>query len=101
MRNFIHELGRALSNACIISFAPKDSPKKRLSASINHRPAESSLRLEQPTPIKPQIHSDNSGAGALTPLVAGVDDPFSSFKPQKPMWTLRIMKNMWFGDGKK
>src|SRR5271169_1467380 len=73
--NFIHELGRALSNARITSSAPKSSPKKRL-YSINPRPTESSLQLEQPLATRSR---------APTRLAAGVDDPFSSLEPQNPM----------------
>ena len=73
--NFIHELGRALSNARITSSTPKVSPKKRL-YSINPRPTESSLQLEQPLATRPR---------APTRLAADVDDPLSSLEPQKPM----------------
>ena len=73
--NFIHELGRALSNAHITSSAPKASPPKLL-YSIDPRPTESSLQLEQPLATRPR---------AATRLAAGIDDPFSSFEPQNPM----------------
>lgn len=73
--NFIHELGRALSNARITSSTPKVSPKKRLYR-INPHPTESSLQLEQPLTTRPR---------ALTRLAAGVDDSLSSLEPQKPM----------------
>jgi hypothetical protein len=73
--NFIHELGRALSNARIISSAPKASPKKRL-YSINPCPTESSLQLVQPFATTPR---------APTRLAAGVSYPLSSFEPQKLM----------------
>src|SRR5271170_8103108 len=54
-------------------------------ASINPRPAEPSLRLEQPSPITPQIHSDYSPAGALTRSTPSVENPFSSLESQTPM----------------
>jgi hypothetical protein len=71
--NFIHELGRALSNARITSSTPKASPKKRL-YSINPRSTASSLQLEQPFATTPR---------APTRLAASVDDPLSSLEPQK------------------
>ncbi len=73
--NFIHELGQALSNAHVTWSTPKTSPKKRL-YSINPRPIESSLQLEQPLGTRPR---------APTRLAAGVDDPLSSLEPQKAM----------------